>query len=246
MLKVARPFYWHIGERSGGTLRGATAFVLQFDRGFVGITADHVIDEYLKTRDAMENQKLVCQLSNARIFPEDRIIDRNPYLDIATFEVDEDAIEQSGTVCVDCRKHWPPPDIVKNDYIVLAGFPDSERCKLAVGHYEMRAWGANAVADDVTDKDILTIYDPDTALTANVPKPPLGFNMSGCSGGPAFLVKTVNGLVRWFPVGLIYKGADGKAQGEFASFDRIHIRRLSFLQPDGTIGGHETGWLPNH
>jgi hypothetical protein len=68
--------------------------------------------------------------------------------------------------------------------------------------------------------------------------------MSGCSGGPVILFKTVNGLLRWFPVGLIYKGPDGKAEGELASFDRIHIRRLHFIRPDGSIDEPDQGWLP--
>ena len=51
----------------------------------------------------------------------------------------------------------------------------------------MEAWGGHGIAEDVTDRDIVTIYEPATALEPNwaVKKPPLGFNMSGCSGGPA-------------------------------------------------------------
>ena len=36
-------------------------------------------------------------------------------------------------------------------------------------------------------------------------------------------------------IGLIYKGPDGKAEGVLAEFDRIHIRRLNFLKPDGSL-----------
>jgi hypothetical protein len=112
----------------------------------------------------------------------------------------------------------------------------------------MQAWGAHGIADAVTDRDIVTVYEPDRVLIAryDVSKPPLGFNMSGCSGGPALLVNQVNGLLRWFPVGLIYKGPVGKAaEGELAGLDRIHIRRIYFLNPDGTIKEPDSGWLPN-
>jgi hypothetical protein len=113
----------------------------------------------------------------------------------------------------------------------------------------MPAWGAFGIAESISDTDILTIYEPDEmfgGLTA--PKLPLGFNMSGCSGGPCFLVKTVNGILGWFPVGLIHesprKGTPEEA-GEFASFDQIRVRRLHFLNPDGTIKDQDGGgWLP--
>jgi len=58
------------------------------------------------------------------------------------------------------------------------------------------------------------------------------------------VIKHVKGLLRWFPVGLIYKGPGEQAEGEFAGFDRIHVRRLTFLQPDGSISEPDQGWLP--
>jgi len=69
--------------------------------------------------------------------------------------------------------------------------------------------------------------------------------LSGCSGGPAFLIKTIRGLLRWIPVGLIHKGPIGKAaEGELAGLDRIHIRRIHYLNSDGTIKEPDSGWLP--
>jgi hypothetical protein len=129
------------------------------------------------------------------------------------------------------------------DAIKLTGFLDESRTA-----FDMPAWGALAVADVITETDIITIYEPDKALLTglSVPKPPVGLNMSGCSGGPCFLVKTVNGIVGWFPVGMIYRGPrkeEGVDAGEFSSFDQIRIRRLRFLKFDGTIDD-QGGWLP--
>jgi hypothetical protein len=62
-----------------------------------------------------------------------------------------------------------------------------------------------------------------------------------------FLVKTVNGIMSWYPVGMIYRRPrkkEGVDAGEFASFDQIRIRRLRFLKSDGTIED-QGGWLPN-
>ena len=37
MLRVARPFFWHIGACNDGVPRGATAFILRFERGYVAV-----------------------------------------------------------------------------------------------------------------------------------------------------------------------------------------------------------------
>jgi hypothetical protein len=114
---------------------------------------------------------------------------------------------------------------------------------------EFRAWGALAAVECVTRDEILITYDPaivePTAWAPNLP--PLGFNLSGCSGGPVLVHGTRNGLLRWFAVGLIADGPKEQAkQGEAAEFDMIRLRRIDIIQPDGTIKqpAEDTGWLP--
>jgi hypothetical protein len=60
---------------------------------------------------------------------------------------------------------------------------------------ENEAWGAHGIADAVSPREIVTVYDPEATFAPNedVAKPPLGFNMSGCSGGPVIVHKLVNG-----------------------------------------------------
>jgi hypothetical protein len=243
-LRVARPLFWHIGAKNNGVPKGASAFVLQFEGKLVAVTANHVLDIYLA--DLAADDRTVCQLGIAHVRPERFIIARSPRLDIATFEVDPAVLANTGADTIDCRGQWPPPAVEVGDVLTLTGFLDNERTRQGPQHYEMCAWGGHGIADAVTDRDIVTIYEPDRVLQPDlaVGKPTLGFNMSGCSGGPALLIKTINGLLRWFPVGLIYKGPDGAAEGELATFDRIHVRRLHFMRPDGTIGEPDSGWLP--
>lgn len=238
MLRVARPFFWHVNKRN---IRGGSAFVLLFERGYVAVTCNHVLEEYEEALKA--DAQTMCQLGKCQVWPEKSLIDRDKRLDIATFEVLESEIKQADVHPIDCRNHWPPRDVAEGDAIKLTGFLDELRTA-----FDMPAWGALAVADVITQTDIITIYDPDKALLTglSVPKPPIGLNMSGCSGGPCFLVKTVNGIMGWYPVGMIYRGPrkEGVDAGEFASFDQIRIRRLRFLKSDGTIED-QGGWLPN-
>jgi hypothetical protein len=246
MLKVARPLFWHVGVANSGIPRGATAFILRFDERLVAVTADHVMQQYL---DAIRtDQRMLCQLGKIRIWPENSIIDRSKTSDIATFGITERELRDGEAVAVNCSgAAWPPPEIVEGDTISMAGFLDEHRVKYGPAHYEMRAWGAHGVADRVTSRDIVTLYEPERVHEPNaeIPKPPLGFNMSGCSGGPVFLIKSINGFLRSRIIGLIYRGPKGKAEGELAGSDRIFIRRIHNLNRDGTINEPETGWLPN-
>src|SRR5262249_38211800 len=98
----------------------------------------------------------------------------------------------------------------------------------------------------VSDRDIVTVYDPEATLESGtgVVKPPLGFNMSGCSGGPAPVVQEVKRLFGGLPVGLIFKRAGEKAGGGICTLSRIPLRRIDFIQEDGSLKEPETGWLP--
>ena len=91
MLRVARPFFWHIGARNDGVPKGASAFILRFERGYVAVTCNHVLEQY---EDALKaDARMICQLGTCQVWPEKSLIDRNKKLDIATFEVSEESIE---------------------------------------------------------------------------------------------------------------------------------------------------------
>ncbi|HEY2137230.1 MAG TPA: hypothetical protein VGH49_15170, partial [Xanthobacteraceae bacterium] len=91
-LRVARPLFWHIGARSGGVPKGASAFILQFERRYVAVTADHVINQYLHDLDA--DNRTVCQLSTCQVWPEQSLISRDAKLDIATFEINPSQLSE--------------------------------------------------------------------------------------------------------------------------------------------------------
>ena len=205
----------------------------------IAVTADHVIAQYLDARAA--DDRTICQIGECQVRPEGTLIARSAKLDIATLEIDPAKLPEMGAVPFDCRKDWPPPEVNDGDTLTLAGYIDTRRNKIRRGHYEHEAWGGHGIADAVSPREIVTVYDPETAFAANdgVAKPPLGFNIEQLSGGPVVVLKLVKGLMRCFPAGFIYKGPDGKAEGEFATFDRIHIRKLHFIQPDGTIAKPE-------
>jgi hypothetical protein len=237
-------------------MQGASAFILQFGNRFICVTANHVLQAYLDAKE--ENPNLICQLSNGRVQPEQSIIAQSTELDIATFSLSPLRVPTFNGNTINCTGGWPPPTVEVGEAMSIVGYPENMRRELGPGHMEFAAWGALGIADAVTDREIVTTYDPTREIApdwAPGGMPPLGFNLSGCSGGPVILHKVVNGIHRFFPVGLIIRGPTGIAPGEpevgdrsalgdLAAFDRIHIRRLHYLQEDGSIAHPIAGWLP--
>ena len=258
MLYFARPFYWHAGaQRQDNQIEGGTAFIVQFGGRYIGITADHVIEAYLGA--LRQNPGLVCQLSSGRISPERNIIARSAALDIATFSISAVEVATYNANTIDCTGAWPPPEVAADETVSLAGYPEHMRVPTKPGHMDFPAWGALLQTEDVSDREIICTYDPKrefAAPWAPEGKPPLGYNLSGSSGGPVVLHKAMNGIHRMIPVGVVIQGPTGLAPGEqqpgdrsqlgeFAGFDRFRIRRLSCMREDGTIIDDASGgWLP--
>jgi hypothetical protein len=243
-LRVCTPIYWH--DRAAPfpkDVRGASCFFLRFDDRIIGVTADHVIDAYKNELERAAT--LVCQV---RLFPFNlgaSLIDRDHDLDIATFAVSESELTAMSAIPIDCRGAWPPPKPDRYHALSLAGFPEHLRVIHPDRWGEFKAYGALPAVEDVTDRDIIVTYDPkrDTPLRDS-PLPPVGLNLSGCSGGPVLMHGIKNGLHRWFPVGLIIGGPRGEGSGENASFDIILARRIHHLAIDGSLDHPPSGWLP--
>ena len=72
----------------------------------------------------------------------------------------------------------------------------------------------------------------------------LGYNMSGCSGGPVLTHGSLNGRQRCFPIAMIIMAPREKGTGEAKGLDMITMRRIDAIEPDGTIKNKESGWLP--
>lgn len=122
------------------------------------------------------------------------------------------------------------------------------------GSAEFKLYGALPAVDEFSVSTVRVSYDParDLPLMPGVPAPDLGFNMSGCSGGPVLLPDYTGGKLHLFAVGLIV-GGRRNIPGETDDTDIIEIRRINAIQPDGsirrvredgTLDPPSIGWLP--
>jgi hypothetical protein len=235
-LRVARPLIWH--DKTEGwpkVLDGGTCFLLRFDEGIVGVTANHVVAAF---EDAVvKNPNVVCQLRTVLFDLRTSSIDRDEDLDIATFRVSEAEAAGTEATVLDCRGNWPPPMPDAMRALSICGYPEHMRVTAADRSAEFQAWGALAAVESTTDREILITYDParDRSSRWAMTLPPLGLNLSGCSGGPVLMHGTRNGLHRWFPVAMVIAGPKDGKQGLFTDIDLIRLRRIHIVQPDGSI-----------
>lgn len=193
----------------------------------------------------------VCQLRLTPFALHEAIIDSDVDLDIATFGLSEENLAKTGGIALDCCQQWPPPEPTPMRAVSWAGFPQEMLVTFADRSALFSAYGALSAIEDYSERNIMLTYDPARDQSfGGLPLPPLGLNLSGCSGGPVLMHGTRNGLHRWFPIGMITSGprkdpADMKSRGEAAEFDVIGVRRIHFLREDGRINAAvQSGWLP--
>jgi hypothetical protein len=242
-LRYARPICWHDNAKTfPKAIVGASCFVLRFATGLVGVTAAHVVREFQKAKGTTPS--LVCQLHLMSLDLNGALIDIDDGLDIATFAISEQELRKTLTDAFDVSARWPLDGIVKPDAsIQLIGYPENIRVVNSIEKSAVfNAWGALDFIQDYNEREIILTYEPDKVLGAPA-KPPLGYNMSGCSGGPAIVHELrASNLHVWYPVGLIV-GGPRFGEGDAAGFDIIRVRRIDCIHANGHIR-RETGWLP--
>lgn len=244
-LRYARPICWHDNNRTfPKEIVGASCFVLRFADRLVGITVARVVREFQKAKAATPS--LVCQLHLMPFDLDGALTDIDDGLDIATFAISERELKTTLTDAFDVSSRWPLEGVVVHDApIQLIGYLENIRVIDSIERSAVfNAWGALDFIEDFNEREIILTYDPEKALGAPT-KPPLGYNMSGCSGGPAIVHEIrLSGIHIWHPVGLIV-GGPKFGEGDAAEFDIIRIRRIDCVGRDGRIlRPADTGWLP--
>jgi hypothetical protein len=244
----AFPIAWHdVMKPFPKPVTVASCFAIKFRERLIGVTAAHVLNAYREAQRANPNVK--SQLLTLPFNLEKTVIDHDDELDLATFALSE--LQLPKLYAFGCEKIWPPPEPIPQSRVCFAGYPGFLIASNAEGGMlpDSAPYCAVPLIQDVTEREIILTYDPVTARAdPNIPPPPLGANLSGCSGAPLILPVTIDEVrVHAFPVGVTVFGADKDrdqehSRGEMAAFDTIRARRIHCIRPDGTI--ERPGWLP--
>jgi hypothetical protein len=213
--------------RSDGSIvsSGGSAFLVRTPDGILGITAGHVLDEFIAARHACES--IAATLGGLAFDLEERLIERGGSVDIATFRVSE--AELSAVGFRPLEKAWPPSIPASNGTVLLAGWPGHERIvgqRVTGGLYI--GWGSAGVSD----LQLTIRVDHEKGAFSpfpGVPLPPPGFEFGGISGGPVMLLDAGDdGLgIKWRVAGIIKEG----------KYDCIVATRADVIHDDGRISG---------
>ena len=105
--------------------KNGSAFFLDTGERLLGVTADHVIAEW--RRDRTEHDEVHCFLGGQGLacrFMEDWLIDNDPAIDIATFDIAPERIRFIGrAVLTGLQRFWPPEPPKVDARIYYCGFP---------------------------------------------------------------------------------------------------------------------------
>lgn len=218
------PFWWHDATRPIGNHiehNGTITFV-RTDQETLGISCAHVHDGWL--RDKAVNPNLVCQIGGITFDPEDRLIDINRRLDLATYKLSDVVVNGSRSI-VHSPRTWPPTDIADGELVILGGWPGILREK-ATGqtHFYFASFITRI---DQTSADHLAVHlnlaEAHGLAGLLVPTSP---DLGGSSGGPVFRIRE-EPIVLLELVGVVYQYT--------AAFELLRGRRASSIRSNGTI-----------
>lgn len=231
-LRFAIPIWWVFQDQVGAFgLRNGTAFLVELGRGVLAISAAHVFREYCETKRAA--QASGCQLGNALFDPQSHLIDCNDDLDIATFRIGAEMVEQIDKPIVPANlPNWAPLNPAEREFAFFAGFPAQSRGMTPTGRmFAAVPYFAMPPITSVTDRQITCRFERDKMIDfSGSGLPPQGYDIGGVSGGPMLMpVLTDQGII-WRFAGVIIEAAAGDL------FEQVVAVRATFIQPSGRIG----------
>jgi len=221
---LCAPFWWHGQEGNRyKILHNGTVCFLHTGERLIAVTADHVFRQYLEDKSRYE--VFGCQWGGSTIEPENRVIDRNESLDLATFDISEVFTGAAGA-SVHYPVKWPTDPIREREVVLFGGFPGTlreEKTVTADFPFQTFATGVTAVSPDniKLHLDMPNIHWP--FHEREVFNPELG----GASGGPVFRVVEGRPIDRLEIVGFIYEYS--------MTLDVMFARHASSLALDGQI-----------
>jgi hypothetical protein len=237
------PLIFHCGKFRGmpPTITGGTTFFLDTGQRRFGVTACHVVDAFFELATHCL-QPLAFVARHGRppylIDIRNRIIDRDPAIDIATFALSIADVVAVGRHLVRGPQSSWPPDLANNgDAVYYCGFPGIERewvsqSDVSFGFTPMGGYVASAREDRISIQ-----IERATMVDIGPVNMPDNYNFGGMSGAPLFARRLSGTLHVLSPVGVIIQGpnASGDLCNAISGLEIIAARPIQFIAPDGTL-----------
>jgi len=215
---------------------GTVTFVRTPER-LLGVTAAHVVRGYINDSRGGGVSLQIMDRGIADL--EERLLDINDRLDIATFAVDDDLLARLGKP-VQALENWPPREPQEGRAIMLAGYPGKDVLNQPNSRRRLNFGLATAlvIAQRVTDKQITWLVDRENETWTGEGSEPEVLALGGVSGGPLITwIETPNHIVTYALGGIIIEHPDyvGEADPERIVIERVIAIRADFIAPSGRI-----------
>jgi hypothetical protein len=169
-----------------GAVANGTIFFIKPGDATLAVTAAHVYRGYLKIKP--DEPRLVCQIADLRFNPEERLIDVDDGLDLATFRVEEREVAQIGKL-VHRPPKWPPDPPMEGRGVFFAGYRADDRTIKGPSAIEWGIYTTLLTATEVGARHITCQFQWDyiVDITGNG-LPPKGHPLHSLSGAPVWTV----------------------------------------------------------
>lgn len=173
---------------ASGKINSASGFVLSVGlRHWLG-TAWHVVEKWLERTESGE--RLLFQVGHADLPPINRAVEKNKAADVAFLEIDESDIPRIGVQPCQPVLGWPPFAPHAGDYLLVAGYPASERLMSADQTLDFGVCAGLLRATTARDGVVHCQFEREHWISSSgVELPPQGADLGGMSGGPVLLVR---------------------------------------------------------
>ncbi len=220
------PLFWGTPASSSGdaTINHGSIFFLECGGPPLAVTAAHLYQDYWCRKQ--DNPNLICQIDNLIFDPEDRLIDRDEGLDVATFRIEESEIKRLGKwIHKVAQSEWPPNPPQVGQGVFFAGFP----ARTIVGDdsiiYDIHS--ALLIATVVNDRNIICQFERDEWVDIlGKGLPPKNNWLGGLSGAPLWTLQE-KPVVKWSLGGIISEYSQ--------DFELLYATRPDPIMPDGTL-----------
>jgi hypothetical protein len=228
------PIWWGTNPYDASTvLHAASCFFVEIGGTRFGITAFHVIAEYLADREKHPGGFLMIR--NTLIGDWDsRFIDGSSRWDVATFRVsDAEFRDINIRALVSTPETWPPPRPQVGRGVIFTGYPGVDRKVMGKKIVEFVQSSNSVVVRALSEDDVELTIDPAFLKSLNGnPIPPTTKNLGGYSGSPLLVVseKPLSSLF-WLG-GVVIRQLPAKDEKDMTT---VWARRPNCIRPDGTL-----------
>lgn len=223
--KFILPIFWGKPNTNNTDINNGTMFFIDSGKMTLALTASHVYQTYLEAKQA--DNGIVSQLGNVTFNLENRLIENNPTVDIATFKITNFEIQQLRRLPFrGSQSTWPPTPPTNNQPVFFGGYPRTQRTIGQEFDVDFGLAFILCLASNVNSQQMTCQIEHNFILHING-SPPLDENYfwGGTSGAP--VIKIVRNTIETFELAGVVSHSWDK--------NTILVSHVRHINDDGTL-----------